>query len=51
VEALSEGRKPDNYIPLERLNMMEFGRLQIALKGVAKFQEFIKGHFKLHLLR
>lgn len=51
VEAVSEGRKPDNYIPLERLNMMEIGRLQIALKGVEKFQEFIKVHFKLHLLR
>ncbi|WP_291995322.1 DUF294 nucleotidyltransferase-like domain-containing protein [Candidatus Accumulibacter sp. ACC003] len=51
VEALREGRKPDNYIPLARLNMMELGRLQIALKGVEKFQEFIKGHFSLHLLR
>lgn len=51
VEAVREGRKPDNYIPLERLNMMELGRLQIALKGVEKFQEFIKGHFNLHLLR
>ncbi|WP_313950193.1 DUF294 nucleotidyltransferase-like domain-containing protein [Accumulibacter sp.] len=51
VEALKEGRKPDNYIPLARLNMMELGRLQIALKGVEKFQEFIKAHFHLHLLR
>ncbi|HNC52958.1 MAG TPA: DUF294 nucleotidyltransferase-like domain-containing protein [Accumulibacter sp.] len=51
VEAVHEGRKPDNYISLERLNMMELGRLQIALKGVEKFQEFVKGHFKLHLLR
>ena len=51
VEAVREGRKPDNYVALERLNMMELGRLQIALKGVEKFQEFIKGHFNLHLLR
>ncbi len=51
VEAVREGRKPDNYIPLEHLNMMELGRLQIALKGVETFQEFIKGHFSLHLLR
>jgi len=51
VEAVREGRKPDNYIPLEHLSMMELGRLQIALKGVETFQEFIKGHFKLHLLR
>jgi signal-transduction protein with cAMP-binding, CBS, and nucleotidyltransferase domain len=28
VEAVREGRKPDNYIQLERLNMMELGRLQ-----------------------
>ncbi|MBK8386601.1 MAG: hypothetical protein IPL11_13485 [Candidatus Accumulibacter sp.] len=34
VEAVREGRKPDNYIQIERLNMMELGRLQIALKGV-----------------
>jgi hypothetical protein len=31
--------------------MMELGRLQIALKGVETFQEFIKSHFSLHLLR
>jgi CBS domain-containing protein len=36
VEAVREGRKPDNYVPLDRLNMMELGRLQIALKGVEK---------------
>ena len=51
VEAVREGRTPDNYIVLERLNMMELGRLQLALKGVGKFQEFIKSHFNLHLLR
>ncbi|MDS4013052.1 MAG: putative nucleotidyltransferase substrate binding domain-containing protein, partial [Candidatus Accumulibacter sp.] len=51
VEAVREGRKPDNYVLLEHLSMMELGRLQIALKGVEKFQEFIKGHFNLHLLR
>ena len=51
VEAVREGRKPDNYIPLDRLNTMELGRLQLALKGVGTFQEFIKSHFNLHLLR
>jgi CBS domain-containing protein len=51
VEAVREGRKPDNYVPLDRLNMMELGRLQIALKGVETFQKFIKNHFSLHLLR
>ena len=51
VEAVREGRQPDNYIALERLNTMELGRLQLALKGVENFQEFIKRHFALHLLR
>jgi CBS domain-containing protein len=51
VEAVREGRQPDNYIVLDRLNTMELGRLQLALKGVGTFQEFIKSHFNLHLLR
>ncbi len=51
VEAVREGRQPDNYVVLERLNTMELGRLQLALKGVENFQALIKGHFALHLLR
>ena len=51
VEAIREGRAPDNYIALDRLNAMEQGRLRIALEGVEKFQGFIRHHFGLHLLR
>ena len=51
VEDIREGREPDNYIRLDRLNVMEKGRLKIALTSVEKFQEFIKHHFGLHLVR
>jgi CBS domain-containing protein len=51
VEAIREGRSPDNYIALDQLNAMEQGRLKIALIGVEKFQAFIKHHFGLHLVR
>ena len=40
VEDLREGRAPDNYVVLDRLNAMEQGRLKIALAGVEKFQGF-----------
>lgn len=51
VEDIREGRAPDNYIPLDRLNAMEQGRLKIALASVEKFQGFIRHHFGLHLVR
>jgi len=51
VEDIREGRSPDNYIPLDRLNAMEQGRLKIALASVEKFQGFIRHHFGLHLVR
>ena len=51
VEDIRAGREPDNYIRLDRLNLMEQGRLKIALTGVEKFQAFIKHHFGLHLVR
>ncbi len=51
VEDLRDGREPDNYIRLDRLNVMEKGRLRIALTSVEKFQEFLKHHFGLHLVR
>ena len=50
VEALRQGRTPDNYIAVETLNAMEQGELKLALDGVAQFQEFIRKHFRLHLL-
>jgi CBS domain-containing protein len=51
VEDLREGREPDNYIRLDRMNVMEKGRLKIALTSVEKFQEFLRHHFGLHLVR
>lgn len=51
VEDIREGRVPDNYIRLDRLNAMEQGRLKIALTGVEKFQGFLRHHFGLHLVR
>ncbi len=51
VEDIREGREPDNYVPLDRLNVMEQGRLKIALSSVEKFQGFIRHHFGLHLVR
>lgn len=51
VEDIREGREPDNYVPLDRLNVMEQGRLKIALTSVEKFQGFIRHHFGLHLVR
>ena len=51
VEDIREGREPDNYIRLERLNVMETGRLKIALGSIEKFQDFLRHHFGLHLVR
>lgn len=51
VEDIREGRAPDNYIPLERLNAMQQGRLKIALASVDNFQSFLRHHFELHLVR
>jgi CBS domain-containing protein len=50
VEDIGAGREPDNYIRLDRLNVMEQGQLKIALTGVEKFQSYIKHHFGLHLV-
>lgn len=51
LQDIAEGREPDNYIRLDRLNVMEKGRLKIALTSVEKFQEFLRHHFGLHLVR
>lgn len=51
VESIRNGRKPDNYITLARLNHMEQGRLKLAFEEVNEFQEFLSAHFRLHLLR
>ncbi|HRP75806.1 MAG TPA: putative nucleotidyltransferase substrate binding domain-containing protein [Rhodocyclaceae bacterium] len=51
VQAVRDGRTPTNYIALDELNRMEQARLRSALEGVAKFQEFVRHHFNLHLLQ
>lgn len=51
VQAVRDGRTPNNYIALDELNRMEQARLRSALEGVAKFQEFVRHHFNLHLLQ
>ncbi len=51
VQAVRNGKTPTNYIALDQLNRMEQASLRGALEGVAKFQEFVRGHFNLHLLQ
>ncbi len=51
VEAVRAGREPNNYIALDALNRMERARLHSALEGVARFQQFVRHHFSLDLLR
>lgn len=51
VEALRAGEAPTNYVSMDMLNVMQQGELRLALEQVAKFQGFIKHHFRLHLLR
>ncbi|WP_341645243.1 putative nucleotidyltransferase substrate binding domain-containing protein [Thauera sp. SDU_THAU2] len=51
VDALRAGAEPSNYVTLESLNTMQQGELRLALEQVAKFQDFIRHHFRLHLLR
>ena len=51
VEDLRAGREPSNYITLSKLNHMEKGRLKLALEEVNEFHEFLRMHFRVHLLR
>jgi len=51
VENIKAGKQPDNYITLSRLNHMEKGRLKIAFEEVNEFHEFLRVHFRVHLLR
>ena len=51
VEALRAGTELSNHVSMEMLNVMQQGELRLALEQVAKFQGFIKHHFRLHLLR
>jgi len=47
VEAIREGRIPDNRVAHDRLNGMEQARLQVALERVRSFQESLKLKFRL----
>jgi CBS domain-containing protein len=47
VEALREGRTPDNRVAHDRLNTMEQARLQVALERVRSFQELLQLKFRL----
>ncbi len=51
VESLRADRQPSNYITLSKLNHMEKGRLKLALEEVNEFHEFLRMHFRVHLLR
>jgi CBS domain-containing protein len=46
--ALEENREPNNYLPLERLNRIEEGRLKLALQEVGHFQGFLRSRFLLN---
>lgn len=51
VAALRDGRPPTNDLSLDQLNRMETGRLRLALEGVANFQEYLRSHFGLDMVR
>jgi CBS domain-containing protein len=51
VDAIRTGRELSNYITLAKLNHMEKGRLKLAFEEVNEFHEFLRVHFRVHLLR
>jgi CBS domain-containing protein len=51
IELIKDGREPGNFITLSRLNHMERGRLKLAFEEVNDFHEFLRVHFRVHLLR
>jgi CBS domain-containing protein len=51
VDHIRAGNEPSNYITLSKLNHMEKGRLKLAFEEVNAFQEFLRVHFRVHLLR
>ena len=51
VDNIKAGKQPGNYITLSKLNHMEKGRLKIAFEEVNEFHEFLRVHFRVHLLR
>jgi CBS domain-containing protein len=51
VDAIRTGKELSNYITLAKLNHMEKGRLKLAFEEVNEFHEFLRVHFRVHLLR
>ena len=51
VNEIRAGREPSNYITLSKLNHMEKGRLKLSFEEVNEFHEFLRVHFRVHLLR
>ena len=51
VDDIRAGIEPSNYITLAKLNHMEKGRLKLAFEEVNEFHEFLRVHFRVHLLR
>ncbi len=47
IEAIQEGRTPDNRITHVQLNGLEQARLQSALEKVRSFQEYLQRQFRL----
>ncbi|NIQ08567.1 hypothetical protein GWN42_00085 [candidate division KSB1 bacterium] len=48
---MKAGNEPSNYITLDKLNHMEKGRLKLAFEEINDFHEFLRVHFRVHLLR
>jgi len=51
VDDIKAGKDPSNFITLSKLNHMEKGRLKLAFEEVNEFHEFLRVHFRVHLLR
>jgi len=51
VENIKAGKVPSNFITLAKLNHMEKGRLKLAFEEINEFHEFLRVHFRVHLLR
>lgn len=51
VENIRGGKQPSNFITLAKLNHMEKGRLKLAFDEINAFHEFLRVHFRVHLLR
>ena len=51
VDSIRADNEPSNYITLTKLNHMEKGRLKLSFEEVNEFQEFLRVHFRVHLLR